>query len=59
MKKNYFLIAGMLLLLIVGGYFGIQKFSGNSDEVIIEDVELNPNNPNKLSNSSDKKILRL
>lgn len=36
MKKNYFLIIGILILLLVGGYFGMQKFSGNDDEVIVE-----------------------
>ena len=36
MKQNYFLIVGVLLLLLVGGYFGVQKFSGNGVEDIVD-----------------------
>ena len=36
MKKNYFLIVGILILLFVGGYFGVQKFLDNGDEAVVE-----------------------
>lgn len=36
MKKKYFLIVGILILLIVGGYFGTQNFSNNVDSSIVE-----------------------
>ncbi len=47
MKKNYFLIVGILILLIVGGYFGVQKFThsqnkiDNKKETIIENSDIN------------------
>jgi len=40
MKKNYFLIVGLLLLLLVGGYFGVQKFSVNGNRVIDEKKDI-------------------
>ena len=42
MKKKYFLIVGILILLLVGGYFGAQKFThsenriGNEKKIILE-----------------------
>ena len=36
MKKNYFLIIGILLLLLVGGCFAMQEFSLNSDGNVID-----------------------
>lgn len=41
MKKNYLLIVGILILLLIGGYFGVQKFSGNGGEVVVEKVKDN------------------
>lgn len=36
MKKNYVLITGILILILVGGYFGVQKITHNQNEIQIE-----------------------
>lgn len=39
MKKNYFLSVGILILLIVGGYFGVQKFLINGNKAVVETLD--------------------
>lgn len=36
MKKNYILIFGILLLILVGGYFWVQELSSNVDKDVVE-----------------------
>jgi hypothetical protein len=40
MKKKYFLIGGILFLLLAGWYFIVDKFSGNNNIVTIENENL-------------------
>ena len=51
MKKNYFLIVGILILLFVGGYFGVQKFLDNGDEAVVE--KENTEKENRKENKSN------
>lgn len=56
MKKNYVLIVGILLLLLVGGYFGVEKFSGNDDEAVVGIDNVKPKDLSIIKeNVSDKK----
>lgn len=48
MKKNYFLIVGILILLAIGGCFGVRNFFENHDKNIVKNLK----NENSIS---DKK----
>ncbi|MFD2916823.1 hypothetical protein [Psychroserpens luteus] len=55
MKKKYFLIVGILLLLLVGGYFGVQEYSKSSKENIVINKEINLKNPSIDLNKKEEK----